>query len=275
MKITFDTPSIDIELTNSCQSSCLMCPRKDVQSRGIGMMSNATFNAVIESVQAVNIKYFIFCGIGEPLLHSNIFNYITIIKNQIQDARVLLITNGQLLTEDIIKRLIDLHVDDIMVSIQAIKPDLYAELMPGLDYNTVMNNLKKLAEIAPEWMNIRIHYIFHKLNHKDMQNAKAYLSRYAKVIMTPIQSRGGHIKNEMLIEPFNSIKRSRCNLFETNFFITWDGKILPCCNDVAGKNEIGDINNITLEEIKQKKLEIINAGNLFPICQYCNDICAD
>ena len=274
MRFLFETPGIELELTNLCNADCIMCPRDAVKKRGSGIMDEETLWSVVRACKQSPVKMIVLAGLGEPLLNKNFFNYVKILKEELNNIKILLITNGSFLDENNAKRLIDLHVEGVVFSIQSISSQLYKKLMPGLDYTETIKNVHKLHEMLPSWMHMNINFTMHKMNKNELSKFLFYWQRYnVEVVKGPIHSRGGHITDPNIIDPVQNNTIKQCKLFENFVSITWDGKILPCCQDVDGGNVIGDIHNNTLEDIKNIKSEIIKENKWFPICYKCDDTC--
>ncbi|MBN2117719.1 MAG: radical SAM protein [Anaerolineales bacterium] len=133
---------IYVEATNQCNLSCSTCMRNvwDVQ---YGYMSPETFERILASFQDLPQKPELFLGgYGEPLSHPNILEMIAQAKER--DHRVSLITNGILLTEQVSRRLIDLHLDMLWVSLDGASTECYADVRLGDALPTVLDNLKRL-----------------------------------------------------------------------------------------------------------------------------------
>ncbi|MBK8418853.1 radical SAM protein [Candidatus Villigracilis saccharophilus] len=81
-------------------------------------------------------------GYGEPLSHPHILEMIEQAKGL--GHRVSLISNGMLLTEQVIHKLIDLKLDMLWVSVDGASPECYVDVRLGDALPTVIENLKQL-----------------------------------------------------------------------------------------------------------------------------------
>ena len=265
---------IDIELTNLCQANCLMCPRAAVESRPKGIMSEETFQNIVKKIKKSDIETISFSGHGEPLINKNIFNYIKLLKSELPFIDTVLVTNGALLTQDTVKKLLELKLDAITISFQSISSSLYSTLMPGLEYDQVMKNIKFLIATAPKWLRINISVTVHKMNKSELNKFLFYWKQYdnVEVIVLQLHSRGGALTDERIIDQVdNPIMLRGCKIFDNITFIAWTGQVFSCSHDVKGENLIGDINYNTFEEILNNKRKIIETQKWFPICLKCND----
>lgn len=131
-----------VEATNKCNLTCSTCMRNiwDVQ---YGHMSRQTFERVLAGLEAVPQKpELFFGGYGEPLSHPRILDMIASAKER--GHRVSLITNGILLTASVIRRLIDLGLDMLWVSLDGASPECYTDVRLGDSLPTVLENLNEL-----------------------------------------------------------------------------------------------------------------------------------
>jgi MoaA/NifB/PqqE/SkfB family radical SAM enzyme len=131
-----------VEATNQCNLNCSICMRNvwDVQ---YGSMSPETFERILLSFQELPHKPEVFIGgYGEPLSHPNILEMIEQAKRL--GHRVSLITNGILLTEQVTRRLIDLNLDMLWVSLDGASPECYADIRLGDALPVVIENLTRL-----------------------------------------------------------------------------------------------------------------------------------
>ena len=273
MQVSLDWPALDIELSNLCQTSCLMCPRDAIKKRGLGVMKPETFTRIVKECKKFRIQNVAFCGLGEPLLNKHIFNYIKLLKQEINGIKISMVTNGVLLTAEIVQKLIIAGIDSISISLQALDPVLYSTLMPGLDYNQVIKNIHEAIAIAPPRLRIAVNFTSHKMNQHELETFKNYWRRYAQIRLNNMHTRGGYVNDERLMEPVTkNIITTRCKIFEGINFIAYDGRILSCCHDAQGDNVMGDVHINTFDEIRKNKLQIIREFKWFPICSGCTDI---
>src|SRR5688572_20002432 len=91
---------LDLELTNACPADCPMCPREKLPK--IGLMNEETFSEVLNAIKAYGkITTIGLCGIGEPLLHPRVFEYIERLKKLPDPPKLSLVTGGERLTPEV------------------------------------------------------------------------------------------------------------------------------------------------------------------------------
>jgi MoaA/NifB/PqqE/SkfB family radical SAM enzyme len=105
---------IYIEATSRCNLDCEICIRNS-WSENQGDMRNETFDRLLNGIRSFEHKPSItFGGFGEPLLHRRIIEMISQAKAVAK--RVEIITNGLLLTEEMVREFIRLGLDAIWFS---------------------------------------------------------------------------------------------------------------------------------------------------------------
>lgn len=103
-----------IEPTSRCNLACTMCSRNHWANETIGDLDYALFEKAIDEIPNTVNRVF-FGGVGEPLMHPQIFSMIRKVKEKGLPCE--LITNGTLLDEKMCRTLLDLQVDKLWVSL--------------------------------------------------------------------------------------------------------------------------------------------------------------
>ncbi len=131
-----------VELTNNCNIDCTTCMR-NIWDLQVGMLSEEHFSLIEREVEGMNPKPLLFFGgFGEPTSHPRFVEYVRRIREA--GAEVDLITNGTLLTEELIDELIGLGVRELWVSIDGARPESYADVRLGASLPRVIRNLETL-----------------------------------------------------------------------------------------------------------------------------------
>ena len=131
-----------VEATNKCNLTCSTCMR-NVWDVKYGHMSSETFERILSGLGNFPEKTeFFLGGYGEPLSRPDILQMIERAKER--GHRVSLITNGILLTESVSRRLIELNLDMLWVSLDGASPECYTDVRLGDSLPTVIENLTRL-----------------------------------------------------------------------------------------------------------------------------------
>jgi len=120
-----------IEPTSRCNLNCKMCPRNVWTGEILGDMDLTLFNSLIDQVHKIkSIHTIFFGGIAEPLSHPDIAAMIR--KAKVPAVTVEMISNGSMLNEEIIEKLLLAGLDTLWISIDSAHHDSQEDLA-GLD----------------------------------------------------------------------------------------------------------------------------------------------
>ncbi len=138
-----DLLKLYVEPTSSCNLNCRICIR-NVWEEGNNFMDMETFRRLIEmTVEFPDLQRIVFSGLGEPLVHPDIFNMIRLSRER--GLSVTLASNGHLLDGAVSKELVKLGVDSLVVSLDGIKPKTYSGVR-GAAISQVLDNIRILNE---------------------------------------------------------------------------------------------------------------------------------
>jgi len=134
-----------VETTTRCNLGCIMCLKQtDGCIMSEGEMSPATFAALKPAFP--HIEALVLNGIGEPLLHHGLEEFIRIAKSSMPSKGwVGFQSNGLLLNERRAISLVDAGLDKICISVDAASPDLFRKLREGGDLPAIGRAFAALA----------------------------------------------------------------------------------------------------------------------------------
>lgn len=134
-----------VEPTNACNLDCVTCFRQG-WDEPLGRMSEATYSAIVAGLQeAPAVPAVYFGGIGEPLSHRSILNWVQ--RAHQAGAQTELITNGTLLDERMTRGLIDAGLDVLWVSLDGAHPRSYADVRLGAELPHVIENVTRMRKL--------------------------------------------------------------------------------------------------------------------------------
>ena len=129
-----------LEVTNRCNLKCRTCVR-NAWSEPTGMMSKAVFDRVMEGLGKFSPRPKVFFGgLGEPLVHPDIISMVSRVKAA--GAQAELITNGTLLSPDLLDELVSLGLDVLWVSIDGARAESFSDVRLGAELPGVIGNLR-------------------------------------------------------------------------------------------------------------------------------------
>jgi MoaA/NifB/PqqE/SkfB family radical SAM enzyme len=134
-----------VEVTNTCNLNCSTCMR-NVWDTAFGQMSMEVFERILMGLEQCAEKPELFLGgYGEPLAHPKIL--LLIERAKARGFRVSMITNGTLLTPETSRRLIDLKLDMLWVSLDGASAECYADVRLGDMLPAILSNLVHLRSL--------------------------------------------------------------------------------------------------------------------------------
>jgi hypothetical protein len=214
-----------------------------------------------------------FCGMGTPLLHPQL-EEIAAISSEF-NLRYGLTIQAPALTDENLHRIALLRPAFIEVSFPTLDPAVFSTIFPGEDLQMSITGVRRLIEARNSAREITITAVVtaaEKMTETEIKNYWNTFTLNCRVFKC--HSRGGNLKD---VEMLNSepMSRSRCGLFATHSFVTWEGMLLACCHDLTGATAIADLNKTSVIEAGMKKLQIANAALPWEICRNCDEPAAD
>ena len=242
---------VEISESGLCNRKCSFCPRSDPNYPEVNeFISEKLHNNLCD--QLAELKFagiLIYSGFVEPMLDKNIYRLVNYAKKKNPDARIEIITNGDVLNELRLKKIFDSGLDRMQVS-------LY-------DGDDQYDNLKKLGEKV-------------NLNSSQYVLRKRYLPEEQDFGIT-LSNRGGQLNNsEFKIPSMSEPLNEKCFYPSYKFFMDYNGDVLMCSHDWGKKNILGNLNktsflDIWLSKKAKEAREKLNNGNRdFSPCNICD-----
>jgi len=206
---------VQIDLTNKCNNSCIGCwcnsPfLEEKKISGKEKEETLPYNRVIsliDELKKYGTKEIYLGGGGEPFMHSKIMAIVEYIKKNNLVCHIN--TNFTLINEKIAKKLVDLDVDHIAVSLWAGDADTYVKTHPNQDKKVfyqmekTLSFIKKLKDKqGKEKPLIKIYNVISSLNYKriDEMVEFAFLVKADSVEFTVIDVVDGKTESLLLNE---------------------------------------------------------------------------
>jgi radical SAM protein with 4Fe4S-binding SPASM domain len=196
------------------------------------------------------------------------------VKKHLPAATLLITSNGGPITEELAVSL-GRYVDFFSIHIEALTPALYRELMPPLRAEVVFPKVEQLIRLSkkPVWIVCPTH----KKNLHEVDYLRAYwMNRGAARFMPSAFSNRCTDKlraDEFAFEP----EKGCCSeVIASDLIVDWDGAVLTCCQDFLKRNQIGDLQTQSLQEVfssgqRKQLFESMRAGTRddFVACRTC------
>ncbi|MBU0957476.1 MAG: radical SAM protein [Nanoarchaeota archaeon] len=275
-----NTKFLQIENTNLCNATCVMCPHVSMKRKKT-TMSFEDFKKITKNViDHEKIKVVIITGFGEPFLDKTIVDKIKWLNQNYPDIKIDIYTNVSMLTPKITDKLLELKIHKINFSVNGTEK-VYNKIM-GLDYEKTKEHInyfyeqkKKLNKKFP-LTNISLMII--KDNEAEIKKFINFWNNKSDSIMVYIPSDwAGKKKIDYVSEiPFKK-KRWPCPALWQFITVDVEGNLIMCCRDYESiikfgnllKNNIKEIKNSNkFKDLQQKHLDF-NFST--PVCSTCDN----
>jgi MoaA/NifB/PqqE/SkfB family radical SAM enzyme len=135
-----------LETSAACQLNCPLCFLRSYSERpDPDMMPLSVIEAVVPYLSGLGSID--LTGWGEPLMNPDLFDIIKTIRSHFQ-GRLTMTTNGQLLDTAAMKKIVELGLDTVCVSVDAANERGYHAARPGGDFIRVRRVLEELATLV-------------------------------------------------------------------------------------------------------------------------------
>ncbi len=239
---TFDFPiSVEIETITACDRRCSYCPNS-IFERGLlknkKLMDIKLFKKIIDDLVDPNYRGIISPHFyGEPLLDERLPNLIRYVKKKLPLSKVVIFSNGDLLTIKKYKELKKAGVDKLVIT----------QHLPKLN-----NNIENLLDY-----------------HKKNKNDSVKIEYIKNIEREKLDNRGG------LVKPSKIKKRKICHLPFSVIVIDYKGNVILCCNDYHSSIKFGNLKKEKLFEIwnkplyKKIRVDMLKGKFNLEICKKC------
>ncbi len=255
-----DARKLYIEATSGCNLQCRTCIR-NVWSDPQAKMPMELFQRIVDSLDGLpNLNRVVFTGFGEPLTHPDILDMIEAVRKR--DLAVTVGSNGLLLKPQMARELVRLGVDRLVISVDGVKPETYADVR-GAMLSQVLDNIRALNEAKRElgtlFPALGIEFVALKSNLAELAELTGLAARLnaSRVLVSNVLPYTEEMRDEMLYgyEPRPPFKAGgwpvradawvmwgtldlprmhwgaerRCRFVQDRSIVVgWDGGVAPC-----------------------------------------------
>ena len=242
-----------VEISNSgvCNRKCSFCPRSDPNFKEINeFISKELHNKIFSELSQLDYNgMVIYSGYVEPLLDKKIYSSISEARKFLPNAQIEIITNGDVLNLDRLKKLFDAGLSTLLISVY-----------DGPEEERAFYDLCKKANLKDNQYVIRNRYMSEDKNFG-----------------LNISNRSGTLKNAGYVIPaVNKALSAICNYPAYTFFIDYNGDVQMCSHDWAKKFIAGNVKDEKIIDIwlnknfKRARDNLLNANRGFSPCNKCD-----
>jgi MoaA/NifB/PqqE/SkfB family radical SAM enzyme len=235
---------VQIESTNICNAKCVFCPRDEMHRRQ-GIMTVDLFRKIVDECVELGITHVRMHNYGEAFIDKRLVEKIRYAKEK-GIAEVGVISNGSLLTDDVVRGMIEAGLDAINISVDASGREVFESTRIGLKYDKVIGNVERLVRIRSEMGRRRPKLILSFVRQNNSADEQAFIEHWKaiadKIHITDLHNWAGTLNTE-------SDVTYPCYRPWLTFTVLWDGRVSLCCADFDGHTILGDLNTSTIKDV--------------------------
>ena len=229
---------IELNVIAKCNRSCSFCPISDKDfyknNDYDGKMDKEFFHIFINELIHINFSgKVLFAALCEPLLHKDIYYFVSSLRKEVDNLTIEIVTNGDVLNASRLKRLFDEGLDVLCIS-----------MYDGDHQIQHFKEMIKEANVPEDKVRLRRRYL-----------------KNGNYGMT-ISNKGGLVDtSEVTIKEELPLKKI-CYYPFYHMMLDFNGDVMPCCHDWQKKYIIGNLNDNSIMEIWTGKKEEFLRRNL-------------
>ncbi|MFC1570454.1 radical SAM/SPASM domain-containing protein [Candidatus Omnitrophota bacterium] len=271
-----------IETTNICNARCVMCGI-DFEKKKKQVMTDELFSKLADEIgkhsdHVEKVMLYLDC---EPLLDRKLPARIRMMKEK-GVKRVNIASNASLLNYARSSDIMSAGLDEIYITLDSMKKDVFEAIRPGLKYEMVYDNIinfvKWRDEIGSDVM-IRMQMV---MQDKNKDEGEAFVEHWSSILKETDQvvvqkaHNWGTLVNIMKFGDENNVNDIPCIALWGTFCIHVDGEVDLCCMDTGGAVPIGNVASQTIAEVwsgdavnKVRDLHVSGEREKISICDGC------
>lgn len=292
--VPFFPQHIHVEPTNACNLRCVHCHHHEVPrdhkvwTRKPGIMDMAIYRKVID--EAAHRKTAVTLNVqGEPTLHPHFLEMCTYAKQS--GVHLSVLTNGTRLTEQLAQALVDIGLDRIVFSFDAVEKNLYESIRVRARFEPTMRNVLNFMRINQEQghpTHVCMSMIIQERNKDHVHDYDAFCRRLPvdAIFHSSLLTLSGisGCAEEIDIRELQSGQKETwpvCRVPWETLTINWDGLVSACPIDVNVVYSAGNVRDMSMMEIwNNQRMRQFRRAHLLkdyslveengPLCSTCN-----
>ena len=244
-----------IEPTNHCVYSCIMCPRPKKMKRGTGFMKFDLFTKVIDEVSSYSepvksreIELFHF---GESLLHPEIERMVGYAS--LKGLRITMSVNGPQLHPELAGKILSGGPFRIIVSLDGHDQDSYRAIRGGnADYAEAVRHIRTLKSLHKKMKSNALISVRMILMYSNAEHVSLFRKQWEDAGID-VEIREFFPWGESEMAGIGSFKKyppfMPCPFPWQYLVVQWNGDVVPCCRDYNAANKLGNVRDSSLKKI--------------------------
>lgn len=251
-----------VDVTEVCNLACIHCTHPEFKKStvyGKRMLDPALNQKMIEEVSTFGkgiTKYIRYTSNGEPLVHPKSYEMI---QNAVDHSKtkVTLTTNGTLLNEKRMFKILETGLHMIDVSIDAFSNEIYKKVRVGGNLEVTQKNILKLIELkrqAKSKTKIIVSFVEQSENSHEVESFKNFWETkdVDEVLIRKLHTNSG---SNIYENKENNLEENRrpCLYPWERVILNARGNLAFCPTDWYAKSELGSYNDNTIKDVWQNK----------------------
>jgi len=235
---------LDIELTNHCNMSCVMCPTGNGSAqRKKGFMNASVLGKVLDEAaeHEVPVRYIRW---GEPMIHPDFGNVL--IETKTRNLICHINTNGKVLDYEWIKFLVDVGLDSIKFSFQGVSKRAYKEYRNCNQFHKLLNKIRLLHNYREE---VGAEFPFIQIGTTVTREPAYIIDQFKRQVDSFTDAVYVGTTRDLQAKPPSSVPYCECPEVFDKLSINFDGSISACCGDYDNYTIVGNVLEQSLIEI--------------------------
>jgi len=254
--VSISPRSIQIECTTRCNLKCEFC-ELSYWTEKPSDLKLANMEKMVAHLP--DLKRLDLTGIGESLMNREFFKIVEFLKSR--GVYVTLNDNFTLMTESVARRIVELGVDQIFLSLDGATKETYEKIRAGANFEKVLQNARSLVRIKREmrkWQpEVKINAVVCSANYHELsgivelaheigigmvqfvnvmtfENTTSLDTQRVKREVTEkleaARNRARQLDVVVKAELFEKLPVRQCDFPWKRNFVTYDGHVHPCCH---------------------------------------------
>jgi MoaA/NifB/PqqE/SkfB family radical SAM enzyme len=277
-----------VDVTEVCNLACIHCPHPTFKqsefykARYQSVDLNQKLVDEVREFGAGSVQYIRYTGEGEPLVHPRLFEMLSYaVKNS--GVSISLTTNGTLLSENRISKLLATGIAVVDISIDAFLPESYAKIRVNGNLELTRSNvLMLLSEAKGSSTKVVVSYVEQAINAGETSAFEAFWRENGAdfVVIRRLHSAAGAVAGvaKTLNDAVENKVRRPCLYPWERIILNPRGELIFCPQDWVHGSVVSDYRNTTIRETWQsefyKRLREAHLSNNFcdhGFCGKCPD----
>lgn len=273
----------EIETVNTCNARCPMCTIEQ-WTRKSPTMKDPLFNKIAEEIceNADCVKRVSLYRDGEPLLDKKLPGRIRTLKDG-GVRRVGISTNISLLNERRGRAILEAGIDEVIMSMDSLKKDVFEKYRAGLSFEECLDNLHRYIELRNE-INPRsqvwVRMVRQTENADEWPEYQRYWSRFLTEVdrcnYSNVHNWGGQADGVEAVAPTYQFNLPCIALW--SLMVIFANGDVPLCNvDFNNKHPSGDVRDHSIREVwtsavmeRRRAMHLDGRKSAIPMCTHCN-----